>query len=402
MSSGEKVAIKIMDPKMPAETEELMNTEVDKMLKLQHGNILRLLHRGEGVYKKPSGSRQVKYIVLELASTGELFDILATTGPLPEHIARYYFKQFIEGLEFCHRQGIVHRDLKTENLLLDKHYNLKIADFGFSADVAKNPTGLLETQLGTPNFMSPEIHEGLPYDGRAADLFASGVILFLMMAGHPPFVIANKSDIYYKVIQKNNASSFWQVHMKNKDPNAFSKSFCELVTAMLQTERTHRPSVSEIMSHSWMNGKLPTQQDVYEEMTSRANEVHEQKRKEAEEKKAQRDGVLSNLDGYDFSQQNRSLKVAQALEIKEMLFNPEDCPRPLDQYIPSSLPHFFSNCKPEKIEEEFINYLKKENMECKKNEKKKFKLQFTHTGKYDDSSVFAVQMCMRIYIHNKE
>lgn len=85
-----------------------------------------------------------------------------------------------------------------------------------------------------------------------------------------------------------------------------------------------------------------------------------------------------------------------------MLFNADDCPRPLEQYIPSALPHFFSNCKPEKIEEEFINYLKKENMECKKNEKKKFKLQFTHTGKYDDGTVFAVQMCMRIYIHNKE
>lgn len=292
MNSGEKVAIKIMDPNMPAETEELLNTEVDKMLKLQHNNILRLLHRGEGTYSKPSGSKQVKYIVLELASTGELFDILATTGPLPDHIARYYFKQFIDGLEFCHRQGVVHRDLKTENLLLDKNYNLKIADFGFAADVAKNPTGLLETQLGTPNFMSPEIHEGLPYDGRAADLFASGVILFLMMAGHPPFVIANKSDIYYKVIQKNNASSFWAVHMKNKDANTFSESFCELVTAMLQTERTHRPSVSEIMSHPWMDGRLPTQQEVYDEMTSRAMTVYDQKKKEAEEKAAERGKIL--------------------------------------------------------------------------------------------------------------
>lgn len=96
-----------------------------------------------------------------------------------------------------------------------------------------------------------------------------------MMAGHPPFVIAQKSDIYYKVIQKNNASYFWQVHMKNKEPGTFSESFCELVTAMLQTERTHRPSVSEIMSHPWMNGAMPSSDEVFEEMTSRSMKVFE-------------------------------------------------------------------------------------------------------------------------------
>lgn len=160
MNSGDKVAIKIMDPNMPAETKELLETEVGQMMKLQHNNVLRMLHHGRGTYSKPSGSKEVDYIVLELAQTGELFDILAMTGPLPDHIARYYFKQFLDGLNFCHTQGIAHRDLKTENLLLDKHYNLKIADFGFAAEVNKHGTGLLETQLGTPNFMSPEIHEG--------------------------------------------------------------------------------------------------------------------------------------------------------------------------------------------------------------------------------------------------
>ena len=163
--------------------------------------------------------------MLELASVGELFDILAMTGPLSEKVARYYFTKFLEGLNHCHSQGIAHRDLKTENLLLDKDYDLKIADFGFATEVGKYQDGLLQTQLGTPNFMSPEIHDGLPYDGRAADLFASGVILFLMMAGHPPFVTAEKSDLYYKSIQKNNSSSFWQVHLKNKASGTFSEDY---------------------------------------------------------------------------------------------------------------------------------------------------------------------------------
>lgn len=95
-------------------------------------------------------------------------------------------------------------------------------------------------------------------------MFAAGVILFLMMAGHPPFVIANKNDVYYKTLQKNKASDFWQIHLKGKAPNHFNEDFCDLVTAMLQQERTHRPSMSEILSHPWMMGDTPSEQEVQE------------------------------------------------------------------------------------------------------------------------------------------
>jgi len=86
-------------------------------------------------YKKNGKKKDVGYIVFELESGGELFDYVLETGAFPEPIARYYFKQLIDGLQYCHERGVAHRDLKPENILFDSDFNLKIADFGLSAPV---------------------------------------------------------------------------------------------------------------------------------------------------------------------------------------------------------------------------------------------------------------------------
>ena len=81
--------------------------------------------------------------------------------------------------------------MKPENLLLDSQFVLKIADFGFAGPVAgKDGSGLLHTKLGTLNYMAPEIHMKKPYDGKKVDLFAAAIILFIMVAQHPPFTTA--------------------------------------------------------------------------------------------------------------------------------------------------------------------------------------------------------------------
>ena len=89
----------------------------------------------------------------------------------------------MEALKYMAIQGISHRDLKPENLLLDNDFNLKIGDFGFSTTEI-----ISTTKKGTPGYMSPEIHLGEKYNGTQADVFAAGVILFIMVSGHPPFL----------------------------------------------------------------------------------------------------------------------------------------------------------------------------------------------------------------------
>jgi len=134
------------------------------------------------------GSYDVMYLALELCEKGELFDILFSTGQFEEKIARAFFHQALEGLEAIHSAGMSHRDMKPENMLFDANFNVKIADFGFAIVLSgRDGTGMLHTYLGTENYMAPEIHARKAYNGISVDLFALGIILFIMLSKNPPF-----------------------------------------------------------------------------------------------------------------------------------------------------------------------------------------------------------------------
>ena len=93
-----------------------------------------------------------------------------------------------EGLDHCHKEGVTHRDLKPENIMLDMEFNTKIIDFGLAAPVqGRDVSGYLKTALGNFGYMAPEIHLGRKYKGEQVDVFALGVILFVMFSKHPPF-----------------------------------------------------------------------------------------------------------------------------------------------------------------------------------------------------------------------
>ena len=102
--------------------------------------------------------RHVSYIAYELAPKGELFKYIAQKGGMPLPVLRYYAQQLMEGIQYMHSRGVVHRDLKCENILLDKDYNLKIADFGFCGPVyAEDKSGFSTYHVGTPGYTAPEI-----------------------------------------------------------------------------------------------------------------------------------------------------------------------------------------------------------------------------------------------------
>lgn len=221
--NGSFYAVKILkkaDSERDRRVLELVITEVQTMSQLNHGNIVNLIeYNKEGILTKADGrTKTVFYIVLELASGGELFDFVAQTGAFSEPVARYYFRSLIEGLDYIHKRGISHRDLKPENLLFDSDFNLKIADFGFAAPVVgKDQSWTLQTQLGTFGYMAPEIIYRQAYNGPAVDLFAAAVILFIMVARHPPFNKADpREDNFYKNLCVNRPDLFWKTHSANK------------------------------------------------------------------------------------------------------------------------------------------------------------------------------------------
>jgi serine/threonine protein kinase len=116
---------------------------------------------------------------------GELFDFLVKNGRLHESEARKFFRSLISAVHFCHSHCVCHRDLKPENLLLDSDHNIKICDFGMAS--LQTDHQLLETSCGSPHYACPEIVRGQRYDGRKADVWSCGVILYALVAGSLPF-----------------------------------------------------------------------------------------------------------------------------------------------------------------------------------------------------------------------
>lgn len=200
--------------------------------------------------QKKGKCKHVKFIVLELIGGGQLFDFVALGGRLSEATARYFFQQMIEVIGFMHEKGLAHRDLKPENLLLDQNYVLKVTDFGFAAPVAgRDNTGLLKTQLGTMNYMAPEIILGGSYEGSIIDLFAAGIILFVMLTRRPPFVSANPKDetSAYRLLAVGQGAVFWQLHAQAENgEDIYSAEFKDLFEKMMTLKPSKRLSIEEI------------------------------------------------------------------------------------------------------------------------------------------------------------
>ncbi len=186
--------------------------------------------------------------MLELITGGELFDKIVAEGRFDEPTARFYFRQLLKGVKYCHSQGVCHRDLKPENLLLDANGDLKISDFGLSALYTGNADDegratLLHTTCGTPNYVAPEVLADRGYDGRAADVWSAGVILYVLLAGFLPFDEPHMSALFKKIQKAEFTYPSW-----------FSASVHDLIDRILVPDPTKRITLSDIEAHPWFVG----------------------------------------------------------------------------------------------------------------------------------------------------
>lgn len=172
---------------------------------------------------------------------------------------------------------------------------LKIADFGFSCLLrGRDGSGLLRTRLGTEGYMAPEIG-AKEYDGRIVDVFAAGVILFIIFAGSPPFEKATANDPYYKLIKERRYDLFWQAHARRRPNGFFPASFRDLFQRMTAFNPSDRPSIREIATHPWVTSSICTHGEIIEEFTERKNKLQQiiadRQREQERERTAQMEAI---------------------------------------------------------------------------------------------------------------
>jgi serine/threonine protein kinase len=238
--------------------DKIFLNESEIMKKLDHPNIVKLLGSSgkSNAIREDGPELPVNYIAMEYAENGEIFEFISESGRFSEPEARFYFHQLIEGLEYMHDKGYYHRDIKPENLLMDEDYNLKIADFGFTTTYQ-----VCNTKKGTYGYMWPEILAGVPYKADLADLFASAIVLFILLSQHPPFVKAEPTDPYYKRICKDNGAhidKFWKVY----EDEEFSNDFIDLFSRMWAYDPEDRMSLEEVKNHIWYNGPVASEGEI--------------------------------------------------------------------------------------------------------------------------------------------
>ncbi|CAM9395876.1 unnamed protein product, partial [Choristocarpus tenellus] len=191
------------------------------------------------------------FLVCELITGGELFDKIVEKQRFNEDEARFYFRQLLEGVEYCHSQGVCHRDLKPENILLDSAGNVKISDFGLSnlySGGDDEALKLLHTTCGTPNYVAPEVLADKGYDGRMADVWSMGVILYVLLAGFLPFDEPSMSNLFSKI----QAADF-------SYPRWFSPEARSLIDSILVPDPKQRLTLSEMKAHPfWVNSLAET------------------------------------------------------------------------------------------------------------------------------------------------
>mmetsp|Transcript_15833 Transcript_15833/g.42587 ORF Transcript_15833/g.42587 Transcript_15833/m.42587 type:complete len:391 (-) Transcript_15833:380-1552(-) len=232
--------------------------EVRICQKMHHQNVCSIM---DYVFIDPTA-----YVFLELCSGGELFERVISAGRMEEHVARAYMIELCSGVQHCHSRGVVHRDLKLENVMLTDKGVIKVIDFGLAAEYEANGDGtftmntLYET-CGSKSYAAPEVLGGRGYSGFGADVWSCGICLFAMLAGFFPLDEATSRDWRFtrvvKAVQQG-ASLTHTIYGFYQRPCPISPEGVALLDAMLSIDPAHRLTLDAVLQSPWMTGqKLP-------------------------------------------------------------------------------------------------------------------------------------------------
>ena len=231
--SGYLVAMKSFNKNKKNFPMRKIKNEVKIMQKHRyHKGIIKLLEAFE--------NEKYYFIIMENIIGGNLFNAINKMGKLPESLARNIFKQLIETVQYIHSKGIVHRDIKPDNILLNLNNQIKLCDFGVSKEIKKGI--LISDSCGTPAFIAPEILLDAPYDPYMTDIWSCGVVLYVMVSGFFPFAGINENELHQNILN----GQFLMI-------DDISKELKDLINKILELNPNKRISINEILNHPWLN-----------------------------------------------------------------------------------------------------------------------------------------------------
>lgn len=233
---GKKVVIKVIPTKVPF---KWIRSEVSAGGRLQHPNIVN--------FRESFSTSTSHYLVFDFVTGTELFSFMESSGfaPIPEKTSKKLFKQLIEAVAHAHEHGIAHRDLKLENIIVDKDLKLTVLDFGLSSiNDPKDIEDIYSTEfVGSENYTAPEILRRIPYNPFLSDVWSMGIILFSMLFGQFPW-----NDVMTVIHKRDYEGPM--MHFPADIEVSYQAKL--LLSSMLSFSPATRISVQEILEHPWM------------------------------------------------------------------------------------------------------------------------------------------------------
>eukprot|EP01059_Diplonema_ambulator_P028116 TRINITY_DN46831_c0_g1_i1.p1 TRINITY_DN46831_c0_g1~~TRINITY_DN46831_c0_g1_i1.p1 ORF type:complete len:483 (+),score=84.26 TRINITY_DN46831_c0_g1_i1:36-1451(+) len=234
-ASGTPVALKKINIKQATDIATLEN-EISLMQTCRHGNVVQ--------YRSCYRKGRAIWIAMELMDGGKLTNVLSPDNRFTEPQVAYIMKEILKGLRHLHKGGVVHRDIKSDNILLNKSGEIKLTDFGFSAFVSSGDVSKRRTLVGTPYWMAPEVVDAKPYD-YAADIWSLGILGFEICDGQPPNIDMHPMRAM-KLTSKREAP-------KLKSRTEWSVECIAFMESMLRKEPSSRPTAKQLLAHPFLN-----------------------------------------------------------------------------------------------------------------------------------------------------
>ena len=247
---------KIYAAKLYDKINDYNKTEIEILKRLSSSNnpyIIHLISWGEEyilIDGVAENNEKKLYIIVDYLPNKDLFSYIKS-NEIDENTAKKFFYKILKAIEYCHNQGICHRDIKLENILLNEKNEPVLCDFGYGSLSLEN----LNDYIGSEHYYPPEILRLKPYNGIKSDIFCLGVLLFTLVFKSYGFEKATFNDNLYKLIMKKKFDDYWNNigNIVGEEEVKNVSLYCKkLIFKMLAFSPKDRPSIKDILNSNWL------------------------------------------------------------------------------------------------------------------------------------------------------